>query len=164
MASLELMKERARIAGRFNLATRRNSKYRKIVDLVAFKSNGECRVVPAAPIEKVNDVVRRSLAIADGFPVVVVTEVEGQLYAKTLHSTAEKVLDQKPQGVVLASPETGITEAKTLPNDVNIGDYLKSIQGISDVSNILEEDYLSLWNESSHEDKTEANVTKFSFA
>ena len=164
MASIEVMKERARIASRFNLSARRSSKYRNIVASVALKSNGECHVIPAAPVEKVNDVVRRSLAIANGFPVVVVTEVEGQLYVKTLHSTAEKVLDQKPQGVVLASPETGLTEAKTLPNDVNIGDYLKSIQGISDISNILEEDYLSLWNESSHEDKTEANVTKFSFA
>ena len=164
MASIEVMKERARIASRFNLSARRSPTYRNIVASVALKSNGECHVIPAAPIEKVNDVVRRSLAIANGFPVVVVTEVEGQLYVKTLHSTAEKVLDQKPQGVVLASPETGLTEAKTLPNDVNIGDYLKSIQGISDVSNILEEDYLSLWNESSYEYKTEANVTKFSFA
>lgn len=163
MASFELMKERARIAGRFNLAARRNSKYRNIVDLVAFKSNGECRVVPAAPIEKVNDVVRRSLAIADGFPVVVVTEVEGCLYAKTLHSTTEEVLEQKPQGVVAGLSTSGVTEAKTLPNDVSIGDYLKSIQGISGVSNILEEDYLSLWNEFSHEDKIEVNVTKFSF-
>ena len=164
MASIEVMKERARIAGRFNLSARRDPEHRALVALAAQRAGGECHVIPAAPVEKVNDVVRRSLAIANGFPVVVVTEGEGQLYVKTLHSTAEKVLDQKPQGVVLASPETGLTEAKTLPNDVNIGDYLKSIQGISDISNILEEDYLSLWNESSHKDKTESNVTKFSFA
>ena len=66
MASIEVMKERARIASRFNLSACRSSKYRNIVASVALKSNGECHVIPAAPIEKVNDVARRGWGSAGG--------------------------------------------------------------------------------------------------
>jgi len=42
MASVEVMKERARIAGRFNLSARRNPEHRALVALAAQKARGEC--------------------------------------------------------------------------------------------------------------------------
>jgi len=64
MASIEVMKERARIAGRFNLSARRNPEHRALVALAAQRAGGECHVIPAAPAEKVADVFRRSRNIA----------------------------------------------------------------------------------------------------
>lgn len=40
MASIEVMKERARIAGRFNLSARRNPEHRALVALAAQKAGG----------------------------------------------------------------------------------------------------------------------------
>ena len=51
MASVEVLKERARIAGRFNLSARRNPEHRALVALAAQKAGGECQVVPVAPGE-----------------------------------------------------------------------------------------------------------------
>ena len=51
MASVEVMKERARIAGRFNLSARRNPEHKALVALAAQKVGGECQVVPVAPGE-----------------------------------------------------------------------------------------------------------------
>ena len=50
MASIEVMKERARIAGRFNLSARRNPEHRALVALAAQRAGGECHVIPAAPV------------------------------------------------------------------------------------------------------------------
>ena len=44
MASVEVMKERARIAGRFNLSARRNPEHRALVALAAQKTGGECHI------------------------------------------------------------------------------------------------------------------------
>jgi len=52
MASIEVMKEWARIAGRFNLSARRNPEHRALVALAAQRAGGECHVIPAAPGEK----------------------------------------------------------------------------------------------------------------
>ena len=52
MASIEVIKERARIAGRFNLSARRNPEHRALVALAAQRAGGECHVIPAAPARK----------------------------------------------------------------------------------------------------------------
>ena len=52
MASVEVMKERTRIAGRFNLSARRNPEHKALVALAAQKVGGECQVVPVAPGEE----------------------------------------------------------------------------------------------------------------
>ena len=51
MASIEVMKERARIAGRFNLSARRSPEHRALVALAAQKAGGECHVIPTPPVE-----------------------------------------------------------------------------------------------------------------
>lgn len=56
MASVEVMKERARIAGRFNLSARHNPEHRALVALAAQKAGGECHVIPVAPSEDEADV------------------------------------------------------------------------------------------------------------
>lgn len=78
MASIEVMKERARIAGRFNLSARRNPVHRALVVLAAQKAGGECQVVPVAPGEDEAEVLRRARKVADGKPVIIVTEVTGE--------------------------------------------------------------------------------------
>ena len=47
MASVEVMKERARIVGRFNLSARRNPEHRALVALAAQKGGG--RGMPRYP-------------------------------------------------------------------------------------------------------------------
>ena len=79
MASVEVMKERARIAGRFNLSARQNPEHRA---LVAQKSGGECQVVPVAPGEDEADVLDRARKVAGGSPVIIVTEADGELRAR----------------------------------------------------------------------------------
>ena len=81
MASIEVMKERARIAWRFNLSARRNPEYRALVALAAQKAGGECQVVPVAPGEDEADVLDRARKVADGKPVIIVTEADGKLDA-----------------------------------------------------------------------------------
>ena len=66
MASVEVMKERARIAGRFNLSARRNPGHKTLVALAAQKAGGECQMVPAAPGEDEADVLTRVRMAADG--------------------------------------------------------------------------------------------------
>ena len=82
MASVEVIKERARIAGRFNLSARRNPDYRALVALAAQKAGGECQVVPVAPGEDEVDVLDRARKVAGGRPVIIVTEVDGRLCAR----------------------------------------------------------------------------------
>ena len=82
MASVEVMKERARIAGRFNLSARQNPEHRALVALVAQKSGGECQVVPVAPGEDEADVLDRARKVAGGSPVIIVTEADGELRAR----------------------------------------------------------------------------------
>ena len=79
MASVEVMKERARIAGRFNLSARRNPEHRALVALAAQKAGGECHVVPVAPGEDETEVLRRARKVVDGKPVIIVTEADGEL-------------------------------------------------------------------------------------
>ena len=82
MASVEVMKERARIAGRFNLSARRNPEHRALVALAAQKAGGECNVIPVAPGEDEADVLRRARNVAaGGKPVIIVTETDGKLSA-----------------------------------------------------------------------------------
>ncbi|WP_294499352.1 aminotransferase [uncultured Rothia sp.] len=82
MANVEVMKERARIAGRFNLSARRNPEHKALVALAAQKAGGECHVIPVAPGEDEADVLRRACKVAGGRPVIIVTEVDGRLCAR----------------------------------------------------------------------------------
>lgn len=79
MASVEVMKERARIAGRFNLSARRNPEHKALVALAAQKAGGECNVIPVAPGEDEADVLDRARKVAGGKPVIIVTEADGEL-------------------------------------------------------------------------------------
>ena len=79
MASVEVMKERARVAGRFNLSARRNPEHRALVALAAQKAGGECHVVPVAPGEDETEVLRRARKVVDSKPVIIVTEADGEL-------------------------------------------------------------------------------------
>lgn len=82
MASIEMMKERARIAGRFNLSARRNPEHQALVALAAQKAGGECHVVPVALGEDEAEVFRRAHKVASGKPVIIVTEADGELSAR----------------------------------------------------------------------------------
>jgi putative aminotransferase len=82
MASVEVMKERARITGRFNLSARRNPEHRALVALAAQKAGGECQVIPVTPGEDKADVLRRVRKVAGGKPVIIVTEADGELCAR----------------------------------------------------------------------------------
>ena len=86
MASVEVMKERARIAGHFNLSARRNPEHRALVALAAQKAGGECHVIPAAPGEDETDVLRRVCKVAGGKPVIIMTETDGELHARLFDS------------------------------------------------------------------------------
>lgn len=82
MASIEVMKEQARIAGRFNLSARRNPEHRVLVALAAHKAGGECHVIPVVPGEDEADVLDRARKVAGDKPVIIVTEADGELYAR----------------------------------------------------------------------------------
>lgn len=86
MASVEVMKERARIVGRFNLSARRNPEHKALVALAAQKAGGECQVVPVAPGEHEAEVLRRARKVAGGKPVIIVTEADGELSARLFDS------------------------------------------------------------------------------
>lgn len=86
MASVEVMKERARIAGRFTLSARRNSEHRALVVLAVQKAGGECHVIPVAPGEDEAEVLCRVRKAAGGKPVIIVTETEGELQARLFDS------------------------------------------------------------------------------
>jgi len=86
MASVEVMKERTRIAGRFNLSARRNPEHRALVALAVQKAGGECHVIPVAPGEDEPEVLRRARKVAGGgrggSAVIIVTEADGELHAR----------------------------------------------------------------------------------
>ncbi len=84
MASVEVMKERARIAGRFNLSARRNPEHRALVALAAQKAGGGCHVIPVAPGEDEAEVLRRARKVAGDKPVIIVTEADGELHARLI--------------------------------------------------------------------------------
>ena len=86
MASVEVMKERARIAGRFNLSARQNPEHRELVALAAQKAGGECQMVPVAPGEDESEVLHRARKVAGGKPVIIVTEADGELHARLFDS------------------------------------------------------------------------------
>lgn len=90
MASIEVMKERARIAGRFNLSARRNPEHRALVALAAQKVGGECHVIPVAPGEDEAEVLRRARKVADGKPVIIVTEADGELYTRLVNGESNE--------------------------------------------------------------------------
>lgn len=82
MASVEVMKERARIAGRFNLSARRNPEHQALVALAAQKTGGECNVIPVAPGEDEAEVLGRARNVAGGKPVIIATEADEELFAR----------------------------------------------------------------------------------
>ena len=86
MASVEVMKERARIAGRFNLSARRNPEHQALVGLAAQEAGGECHVIPVAPGEDEADILDRARKVADGKPVIIVTEAGGELHARLFNA------------------------------------------------------------------------------
>lgn len=86
MASIEVMKERARIAGRFNLSARRNPEHKALVALAAQKAGGECQVVPVAPGEDETEALRRARKVAGNKPIIIVTETDGELCARFFDS------------------------------------------------------------------------------
>lgn len=89
MASIEMMKERARIAGRFNLSARRNPEHRALVALAAQKAGGESHVIPAAPGEDEADTLARVRKVAGGKPVIIVTETGGDIHARLVNSESD---------------------------------------------------------------------------
>ncbi len=89
MASVEVMKERARIVGRFNLSARRNPEHKALVALAAQKAGGKCQVVPVAPGEDEAEVLRRVCKVAGGKPVIIVTEADGELNARLVNSESD---------------------------------------------------------------------------
>ena len=86
MASIEVMKERVRIAGRFNLSARRNPEHRALVTLAAQRAGGECHVIPVAPGEDEADVLDRARKVVGGKPVIIVTEADGELRARLFNT------------------------------------------------------------------------------
>lgn len=90
MASVEVMKERARIAGRFNLSARRNPEHRALVALAAQKAGGECHVIPVAPGEDEAEVVRRAHKATGGKPVIIVAEADGELHARLVNGESNE--------------------------------------------------------------------------
>ena len=86
MASIEVMKERSRIAGRFNLSARRNPEHRALVTLAAQRAGGECHVIPVAPGEDEADVLDRARKVVGGKPVIIVTEADGELRARLFNT------------------------------------------------------------------------------
>lgn len=82
MASVEVMKERARIVGRFNLSARRNPEHRALVALAAQKAGGECHVIPAAPGEDEADTLAHVRKVAGDKPVIIVTETDRELHTR----------------------------------------------------------------------------------
>lgn len=86
MASVEVMKERARIAGRFNLSARRNPEHQALVALAAQKAGGECHVIPVVPGEDEADTLARVRKVVGGQPVIIVTETGGELHARLFDS------------------------------------------------------------------------------
>lgn len=86
MASVEMMKERARIAGRFNLSARRNPEYKALVALAAQNAGGECHVIPVASGEDETEVLPRARKVTGGKPVIIVTEADGELHARLFNS------------------------------------------------------------------------------
>ena len=85
MASVEVLKERARIAGRFNLSARRNPEHQALVALAAQKAGGECHVIPVAPGEDEADVLDRARKVAGDKPVIIVTVADGELRARLVN-------------------------------------------------------------------------------
>ena len=85
MANIEVMKERARIAGRFNLSARRNPEHCALVASAAQRAGGECHVIPAAPGEDEAEALRRARNAVGGKPVIIVTETDGELYAHLIN-------------------------------------------------------------------------------
>ena len=90
MASVEVMKEQARIAGRFNLSARRNPEHRALVALAAQKAGGECHVIPVAPGEDEADVLDRARKVADCKPVIIVTEADGELHTRLVNGESNE--------------------------------------------------------------------------
>lgn len=89
MASVEVMKERARIVGRFNLSARRNPEHQALVALAAQKAGGECHVIPVAPGEDEADVLDRARKVAGDKPVIIVTETNGELHTHLINSESK---------------------------------------------------------------------------
>ncbi|WP_314841082.1 hypothetical protein [Rothia mucilaginosa] len=120
MASIEVMKERARIAGRFNLSARRNPEYRALVALAAQRAGGECHVIPAAPAEKVADVFRRSRIVA-GESAVIITEINGTLYAQIIQAERVRNLGQDSRGVTTVASASDVTQLMKSNKYVPVG-------------------------------------------
>lgn len=139
MASIEVMKERARIAGRFNLSARRNPEYRALVALAAQRAGGECHVIPAAPAEKVADVFRRSRIVA-GESAVIITEINGTLYAQIIQAERVRNLGQDSRGVTTVASASDVTQLETAHEDLTIGTFLQYAQMIPNGSVVLESD------------------------
>lgn len=89
MASVEVMKERARIVGRFNLSARRNPVHRTLVALAAQKAGGECHVIPVAPGEDEAEVLRCARKVAGDKPVIIVAESDGRLCARLINGESK---------------------------------------------------------------------------
>lgn len=50
------------------------------------RGEGSCHVIPAAPGEDEADVLGRARKVAGGKPVIIVTEADGELYARLFDS------------------------------------------------------------------------------
>lgn len=86
MASVEVMKERARIVGRFNLSAHRNPEHRALVALAAQKAGGGSATLSLRLPAKMR--LTRSPAYARlraDKPVIIVTEADGELRARLVN-------------------------------------------------------------------------------
>ena len=114
MASIEVMKERARIAGRFNLSARRDPEHRALVALAAQRA-GESAVI-------------------------IVTEINGTLYSQIIQAERVRNLGQDSRGVTTVASASGVTQPETAHEDLTIGTFLQYAQMIPTGSVVLESD------------------------
>lgn len=95
---------------------------------------------PRSPAEKVADVFRRSRNIAGELAVIIVTEINGTLYAQIIQAERVRNLGQDSRGVTTVASASGVTQPETAHEDLTIGTFLQYAQIIPNGSVVLEGD------------------------
>ena len=91
--------------------------------------------------EKVADVFRRSRNIAGESAVIIVTEINGTLYAQIIQAERVRNLGQDSRGVTTVASASGVTQPETAHEDLTIGTFLQYAQMmIPNGSVVLESD------------------------
>ena len=76
---------------------------------------------PLHPARKVADVFRRSRNIAGESAVIIVTEINGTLYAQIIQAERVRNLGQDSRGVTTVASASGVTQPETAHEDLTIG-------------------------------------------